>query len=96
MYLVLALHTEGLPQSGAAYFQFIVLFLPADFRLDKAAQVRTILNPHALGMVYLHGDSVVRTDFHVHEEVVLTLQPFFHGLLNCCFVNHVCLVKSLV
>ena len=85
---ILARHLERLPQSGRADLEFIVAELVAELLLHEAAELRAIVNPHPVGMVYLHDDAVVGGLCHVYEEVLSLLQPFFNDCLYYAFVYH--------
>ena len=87
--LVLPTDAERLSQSCAAHFELIVFFIARESRLDVTAQVGAVFNPHAVLVVYLHDNAVVRADVDVNKEILFAFKPFLNGLLHCTFTDHV-------
>ena len=69
---------EGLAQSGGSHLQLVVLFVTAQMVLDVAAQIRAVVHPHAIGVVYFYDDAIVGANLNIYEEVFLPRKPFLN------------------
>ena len=75
---ILLRNLKGLPESGRAYLKLIILLVTVETVLSIAAQLYAVLYPHAIGMVYLNNNSVIRADFNIYKEILLALQPLLN------------------
>ena len=86
--LPLAQHLEGLSQSGAADFEFVVLLVAREVFFDVPGELHTILDTYAVGVVDFYGDAVVGCHRKVGQEVVFAVEPLVNELFYFCLVNH--------
>ena len=84
---------ERLAETRRTHFQFKVLFVAVEMFLNETAQCHAVINPHAIDMVYLHHDPIIRTDLYIDKEIVLVLQPFFYKIFNNVLVYHIMFFK---
>ena len=75
---ILLWNLEWLTQTSRTYFQLIVLIITTQSFLDISTQSHTIFNPYTIYMVNLDYDTIVWTDFNVHQEIFLILEPFIN------------------
>ena len=61
---------------------------------DKPAQLYSVFNPHAIGMVDFDYDTVVCTNLYIHEEILLILKPFLYYAFYNVFIYHTVIIKK--
>ena len=75
---ILLRNLKGLSESCRSYLKLIILLVTVKTVLNISAKLYAVLYPHAVGMVNLYNNSVIRADFYIYKEILLVLQPLLN------------------